>query len=72
VPYATLIYRFPRAQLAIGAAANMANLMVMFDNSRGVEHAFSLVRAPKMRMVLFDARNSEHRIDENLRVCLLT
>jgi hypothetical protein len=32
-------------------------MSIMFDNSRGVDNAFSLVRAQTKKKVLFDARD---------------
>jgi hypothetical protein len=39
----------------------------MFDNSRGVDKAFTLVRAQKKRSVLFDAREGRFEHDPTLR-----
>jgi len=70
IPYDKLLERFPRTQAAIGAAATVADLTIMFDNSRDPGSAFSLVRAQKKRRVLFDARDPAYSTPEPLlRVC---
>jgi predicted ABC-type ATPase len=40
--------RFPRTQAAIGVASTIADMTVMFDNSRGPEDAFSLARVHRI------------------------
>jgi len=62
--------RFPRTQLAVGHAAPIADMALMFDNSRDVDKAFTLVRAQMGRKVLFDARDAQFDTDLELRsVC---
>ena len=56
VPEDKLIARFPRTQQAIGMAASMADLSLMFDNSRSLDEAFTLVRAQAKASVLYDCR----------------
>lgn len=68
VPLDKLIERFPRTQAAIGHAASIADLTLMFDNSRGVSDAFTLVRAQKKRAVLFDVRDPRYQVDPKLRM----
>ena len=67
VPLATLLKRFPRTQAAIGNAAPLADMTLMFDNSRSMRQAFTLVRAQRKRAVLFDARDPQIRVDADLR-----
>ncbi|MES2887071.1 MAG: zeta toxin family protein [Pseudomonadota bacterium] len=67
VPFDKLIDRFPRTQAAVGHAAPLADMTLMFDNSRGFAHAFSLVRAQRQHTVLFDARDPQYKTDPDLR-----
>jgi predicted ABC-type ATPase len=67
VPLDKLRVRFPRTQAAIGHAAPLADMTLMFDNSRGYAKAFSLVRAQRGQHVLFDCRDEAYRIDGELR-----
>ena len=67
VPLDKLHERFPRTQAAIAAAALVADMTLMFDNSREEENAFSLVRAQQKNKVLFDCRDPTYRIDAKLR-----
>jgi predicted ABC-type ATPase len=70
VDHAKLIERFPRTQAAIGHAAPVADMTLMFDNSRAEKEAFTLVRAQKKKSILFDARDSYFVVDPELRaVC---
>ena len=70
VDLAKLIDRFPRTQAAVGHAASVANMTLMFDNSRTERDAFTLVRAQTKRSVLFDARDPQFSVDPTLRaVC---
>lgn len=62
-----LIDRFPRTQAAIGHAAPLADMTLMFDNSREEEHAFTLARAQKKRKVLFDVRDPQFVVDLELK-----
>ncbi len=57
VPEASLRSRFPRTQQAIAKAAPLADMTLMFDNSRSVADAFTLVRAQQGETVLFDCRS---------------
>jgi predicted ABC-type ATPase len=68
VPLNKLRTRFPRTQKAIGIAAPIADMTLMFDNSRDFEHAFSLVRAQRGKTVLFDCRDSRFHVNRYLRV----
>jgi predicted ABC-type ATPase len=68
VPLDKLLSRFPRTQQAIGhAAAMIADMSVMFDNSRKQKKAFSLVRAQKRDEVLFDCRDPRYEVEPALR-----
>jgi len=65
-----LVERFPRTQAAVGHAAQIANMTLMFDNSRSGKSAFALVRAQAKKSVLFDARDPKFDMDPELRaVC---
>jgi predicted ABC-type ATPase len=66
VARAKLIDRFPRTQAAIGHAAPLADMTLMFDNSRSREHAFTLVRAQRRKSVLFDARDPDFKVGSDL------
>jgi predicted ABC-type ATPase len=68
VPKAKLNERFPRTQAAIGHASTIADMTVMFDNSRDESAAFSLVRAQLKQRVLFDVRSRAFRADADLRL----
>lgn len=67
VPLDKLIERFPRTQAAVGHAASVADMTLLFDNSRTVDKAFTLVRAQRKRQVLFDARDPRYAVDAELR-----
>lgn len=62
VPRDTLLDRFPRTQAAIGAAATVADLTLMIDNSLDEAAAFQFVRAQRKRRVLFDVRDTRYRV----------
>lgn len=62
-----LIDRFPRTQKAIGVASKVADLTLMVDNSLDETRAFQFVRAQRKRTVLFDARNPEYRVHDEVR-----
>jgi len=62
-----LIDRFPRTQAAIAHAAPLANMTLMFDNSRGPDQAFTLARAQMGKKVLFDCRDLGFKVDQELR-----
>lgn len=66
VPEAKLRNRFPRTQEAIKIASNLADMTLMFDNSRNVDDAFSLVRAQRKRSVLYDCRDPQFKQDAEL------
>lgn len=67
VPLTKLRQRFPRTQLAIGHAAPIANMTLMFENSRSAGKAFSLVRAQRSTRILFDVRDPSYRVPRDLR-----
>jgi len=52
VPVNKLRSRFPRTQRAVGYAAPLADMTLMFDNSRSLKKAFALVRAQRRDRVL--------------------
>ena len=59
VPEDVLYARYPRTQLAVCKAAPLADMTLMFDNSRSLEDAFTLVRAQQGETVLFDCREGD-------------
>lgn len=67
VPRGKLKTRFPRTQRAVGQAAPVADMTLMFDNSRGIKKAFALVRAQQRVQVLFDCRDLDYRVPDDLR-----
>jgi predicted ABC-type ATPase len=66
VPEAKLRSRFPRTQEAIKMASTIADMTLMFDNSRGMKDAFSLVRAQRKQAVLYDCRDPQFKQDAEL------
>jgi hypothetical protein len=66
VPEAKLRSRFPRTQKAIGIASEVADLTLMFDNSRSIESAFALVRAQRKKEILYDCRDVNFKQDPDL------
>jgi hypothetical protein len=68
VPLNKLNSRFPKTQRAIGYAAPLADMTLMFDNSRTADKAFALVRAQRKDRVLFDCRDPQYILDRSLRV----
>lgn len=66
VPQAKLRQRFPRTQELIREASTVADLTLMFDNSRSREHAFALARAQRQKDVLYDCRDLRFRHPEGL------
>ena len=66
VPEAKLRSRFPRTQEAIKVASTIADMTLMFDNSRGMQDAFSLVRAQRKQAVLYDCRDPQFNQDAEL------
>lgn len=67
VPKQKLIERFPRTQAAIGYASTVADMTLMFDNSRNQHKAFAMVRAQTPKEVLFDARDPHFDVSKELR-----
>jgi predicted ABC-type ATPase len=67
VPIDKMTERFPRTQKAVGAAALVADLTLMVDNSLDETRAFQFVRAQRKRHVLFDTRAPEYRIAPEVR-----
>jgi predicted ABC-type ATPase len=68
VPRAKIFSRFPRTQVAIGAATRVADMTLMFDNSRDLKNAFTLVHAQHRRCVLFDCRDTSYYVNGKLRL----
>jgi predicted ABC-type ATPase len=63
VPEGKLRSRFPRTQQAIKMARQVADLTLMFDNSRGIDKAFTLVRAQRKNETLYDCRDENFKSD---------
>ncbi|MES2482501.1 MAG: zeta toxin family protein [Pseudomonadota bacterium] len=60
--------RFPRTQKAIGHAAPLADMTVMFDNSLGIGQAFRVSRVQRKNAVLFDCRDPRYHIPSDLHI----
>jgi hypothetical protein len=45
----------------------MADMTLMFDNSRTPDKAFALVRAQRGKRILFDCRDHQYILDRSLR-----
>jgi predicted ABC-type ATPase len=67
VPENKLMERFARTQKAIAHAAPLADMTLMFDNSRGFEMAFTLARAQQGDQVLFDCRDTAFTVEQEFR-----
>jgi predicted ABC-type ATPase len=67
VPSEKIEQRFPRTQKAIGYAAPLADITLMFDNSLDERHAFSLARVQKGARILFDCRDTQYVVGRGLR-----
>ena len=68
VPEAKLHSRFPRTQEAIRLAAPLADLTLMFDNSRGLKEAFTLVRAQSKADVRYDCRRDPSAKEDLIQI----
>lgn len=68
VPEDKLISRYPRTQQAVRVASTLADLTLMFDNSRGAEEAFSLVRAQAKTDVFYDCRTGDSKDADLVKV----
>ncbi|MDO8385796.1 MAG: toxin [Polaromonas sp.] len=66
VPRQKLLERFPRTQKAVGHASPIADMTLMFDNSRGIQQAFTLARAQQKEQVIYDCRNPAY-VENDLR-----
>ncbi|MCU1295910.1 MAG: Zeta toxin family protein [Acidobacteriaceae bacterium] len=66
VPEAKLKQRFPRTQEAVRLAAPVSDMTIMFDNSRTIDKAFSLVRAQTKTKVTYDCRDSKFTQEQEL------
>jgi predicted ABC-type ATPase len=60
--------RFPRTQQAIGQAALVADMTIMFDNSLTADKAFQVTRVQRKKDVLFDCRDTTYDVPHDLRV----
>jgi predicted ABC-type ATPase len=67
VPRSKIFSRFPRTQAAVGAASGIADMTIMFDNSRELGQAFTLARVQRGRKLLFDCRDSKYHVNRELR-----
>lgn len=67
VPRNKIFSRFPRTQAAVGAASNIADMTIMFDNSRELGQAFSLARVQRRHKLLFDCRDTKYHVSRELR-----
>jgi predicted ABC-type ATPase len=61
VPFGRLVDRFPRTRKAIGAALNVADATILFDNSRSERLAFTPVQVRQKRKVQYDIRRAMPR-----------
>lgn len=68
VELAKLFQRFPRTQRAVGRAAPIADITIMFDNSLDLTRAFELVRIQQKEQVLYDCRDPAYAADKDLRI----
>ena len=66
VPEKKLRERFPRTQEAVRLAAPLADMTLMFDNSRDLAKAFSLVRVQNNSAILYDCRNESRPQEQEL------
>jgi predicted ABC-type ATPase len=66
VPEEKLRQRFPRTQEAIRLATPVADMVLMFDNSRTIDKAFSLVRVQAKTSVLYDCRDAAFSQEQEL------
>ena len=60
--------RFPRTQMAVGRASNVADVTIMFDNSLGTDQAFRIARVQRRSRVLYDCRKSSDPSSRELSV----
>ncbi|HEX8613649.1 MAG TPA: zeta toxin family protein [Telluria sp.] len=61
VPFDKLLQRFPRTQQAVGAAIEVADASILFDNSRSEALAFTPVHIRRDHKVIYDVRDSWKR-----------
>jgi predicted ABC-type ATPase len=66
VPESKLKKRFPKTQQSIRLAATLADMTLMFDNSRTINKAFTLVHARTKTFVLYDCRDRKFRQEQDL------
>lgn len=67
VPIERLISRFARTQSAIAAAAKVADLTLLVDNSLLGRHAYRFVRAQRKQRVLYDIRDGGFDVDQEVK-----
>ena len=67
VPLNKLYDRFPKTQRAVGYAAPLADMTMMFDNSLGLDRAFTLARVQVKDEVFYDARDPHFSAPPGLR-----
>lgn len=67
VPRNKIFSRFPRTQAAVGAAGDIADMTIMFDNSLDLNQAFTLARVQHQRKLLFDCRDPKYHVSRELR-----
>ena len=66
VPEKKLRERFPRTQEAVRMAASIADMAFMYDNSRSLEQAFTLVRTQTKTDVTNDCREKKFSEEQEL------
>lgn len=57
-----LISRFPRTQKAIHAALNVADAVILTDNSRTMKEAFTVCRIQRQNERIYDCRDGDHPV----------
>jgi predicted ABC-type ATPase len=62
VPMDRLVRRFPKTQLAITQAANVADATIFTDNSRTMKEAFTVCRVQLGSDEIFDLRNNSIQV----------
>lgn len=67
VAHEKLIERFPRTQRAVGVAAPVADMTLMFDNSLSYEEGFNVVRVQEGKTTHYDCRDTSFSVRESVR-----
>jgi predicted ABC-type ATPase len=62
-----LLSRFPRTQMAIKLATNVADAAILMDNSRTQKQAFTVCRVQLRKKTVYDCRNGANRIPMAIR-----